>query len=179
MEIWPESLKGNQNIKPIHGSYIVGITVRQSKGLTQRCWIPCTLWVTSKLRKKQRCGSCHKEIISGTFKIIQEQRNLLPYNLDTHQKKRKKKTNRERAVIWLWNNDSGNNWLLTVTKHKYRAGETRGPPCSETAQSMFRQTSIRNCLTCYYRLLETGTLDPLNYPSTASLHWIRKCWFTP
>lgn len=91
MEIWPESLKGNQNIKPIHGSYIVGITVRQSKGLTQRCWIPCTLWVTSKLRKKQRCGSCHKEIISGTFKIIQEQRNLLPYNLDTHQKKEKKK----------------------------------------------------------------------------------------
>lgn len=37
METWPESLKGNQNIKPIEGSYIVDIiTVRQSEGLTQR-----------------------------------------------------------------------------------------------------------------------------------------------
>lgn len=71
MEIWPESLKGNQSIKPIQGSYMVDIiTVRQNEGLTQRCRIPRTIWVISKLRKKQSWGSCHKEKILGTFKII-------------------------------------------------------------------------------------------------------------
>lgn len=99
--------------------------------------------------------SCDKERISGTFMIVHEQRSFLSYNLDTQGKRERSKTT---AVIRLWNYVDGNNWLLTVTaKHKHRAGETRGPPCSEAAQSMFRQTSIRNCQTCYYRLPETGT----------------------
>lgn len=38
MEIWPESLKGNQDIKQLQGSYMIHvITVRQREGLTQRC----------------------------------------------------------------------------------------------------------------------------------------------
>lgn len=55
----------------------------------------------------------------------------------------------------------------------------QGPPCSEAAQSMFRQTSIRNCLTCYYRLLETGT--PVPWITVPVLHYTEseKCCFAP